>query len=65
VAFVCTFQHGKDAQRFYKAFIERLARFGLEVAKDKTRIKEFSHCKAKLKTKFDFLEFEFRWGVKR
>jgi len=25
----------------------------------------FSHCKAKAKTKFDFLGFEFRWGVNR
>jgi len=25
----------------------------------------FSHCKAKTKTKFDFLVFEFRWGVNR
>ena len=63
--FVCAFQHGKDAQRFYKALIERLARFGLEVAKDKTQIIEFSHCKARAKTKFDFLGFEFRWIVGR
>jgi RNA-directed DNA polymerase len=63
--FVCAFQHGKDAQRFYKALIERLARFGLEVAKDKTQVIEFSHCKARAKTKFDFLGFEFRWIVGR
>jgi RNA-directed DNA polymerase len=63
--FVCAFQHDKDAQRFYKALIQRLARFGLEVAEDKTRIIEFSHCKALAKTKFDFLGFEFRWIVGR
>jgi RNA-directed DNA polymerase len=63
--FVCAFQHDKDAQRFYKALIQRLARFGLEVAGDKTRIIEFSHCKALAKTKFDFLGFEFRWTVGR
>ena len=63
--FVCAFQHNKDAQRFYKALIQRLARFGLEVAEDKTRIIEFSHCKALAKTKFDFLGFEFRWIVGR
>jgi len=44
--FVCAFQHDKDAQRFYKALIQRLARFGLEVAEDKTQIIAFSHCKA-------------------
>ncbi|MDD5319502.1 MAG: group II intron reverse transcriptase/maturase [Methylococcales bacterium] len=63
--FVCAFQYEKDAQRFYQALIQRLARFGLEVAEDKTQIIEFSHCKARLKTKFDFLGFEFRWGVNR
>ena len=35
------------------------------MAEDKTRIIEFSHCKAQAKTKFDFLGFEFRWGVNR
>jgi len=63
--FVCAFQNGKDAQRFYQALIQRLASFGLEVAEDKTQIIEFSHCKARAKTKFDFLGFEFRWGVNR
>jgi RNA-directed DNA polymerase len=63
--FVCAFQHDKDAQRFYKTLIRRLARFGLEVAEDKTQIIAFSHCKAMVKTKFDFLGFEFRWCVGR
>lgn len=63
--FVCAFQNSKDAQRFYQALIQRLARYGLEVAEEKTQIIEFSHCKAKAKTKFDFLGFEFRWGVNR
>jgi len=62
---VCAFQYSKDAQRFYKALIQRLARFGLEVAEDKTQIIEFSHCKVGANTKFDFLGFEFRWGVNR
>jgi RNA-directed DNA polymerase len=55
----------KDSQRFYKVLIQRLDRFGLEVAKDKTQIMEFSHGKARAKTNFDFLGFEFRWGVNR
>jgi hypothetical protein len=45
--------------------IQRLARFSLEVAEDKTQLMAFSHCKAKAKTKYDFLGFEFRWGVNR
>ena len=59
--FVCLFQSAKDAERFYKALIQRLARLGLEVAEEKTQIIVFSHVKAKIK--FDFLGFEFRWGV--
>ena len=63
--FVCAFENSKDAERFYKALGQRLERFGLQVAEDKTRIIEFSHCKVRVKTKFDFLGFEFRWGVNR
>jgi group II intron reverse transcriptase/maturase len=63
--FVCAFQMREDAQRFYKVLKHRLARFGLEVAEEKTQIMEFSHCKALGKTKFDFLGFEFRWGLNR
>ena len=63
--FVCLFQNAKDAERFYKALIQRLARFGLEVAEEKTRIMVFSHVKVRSKTKFDFLGFEFRWCVNR
>ena len=63
--FVCAFQTAKDAKRFYEALSKRLACYGLQVAEDKTRIIEFSHCKARAKTKFDFLGFEFRWGVNR
>ncbi len=63
--FVCAFQNANDAKRFYEALSKRLACYGLQVAEDKTRIIEFSHCKARAKTTFDFLGFEFRWGVNR
>jgi group II intron reverse transcriptase/maturase len=63
--FVCAFQKSEDAQRFYKALGQRLARYGLEAAEDKTQIMEFSLWKPKAKTKFDFLGFEFRWGMTR
>lgn len=63
--FVCAFENAKDAERFYIALSQRLERFGLQVAEDKTRSIEFSHCKVRVKTKFDFLGFEFRWGVNR
>ncbi len=63
--FVCAFENAKDAQRFYDALRKRLGRYGLEVAEDKTQIMGFSHCKARSKTWFDFLGFEFRWSVNR
>ena len=56
--FVVLFQHEQDAQRFYKELVERLAKFGLEVAVDKTRIIPFGRFKGG-KDKFDFLGFEF------
>jgi hypothetical protein len=62
---VCAFQKSEDAQRFYKVLGQRLARYGLEVAEDKTRIIEFSLWNARARTKFDFLGFEFRWGLSR
>jgi RNA-directed DNA polymerase len=61
--FVCAFQNAKDAQRFYIALSQRLARFGLELAEDKTHIMDFSHCNVRAKAKFDFLGFEFQWYV--
>lgn len=39
--FVCCFQCREDALRFYKALGERLAKFKLELATDKTKIIEF------------------------
>ena len=38
---VCCFQYQEDAIRFYKALRERLAKFKLELAIDKTKIIEF------------------------
>ena len=36
--FVCLFQYENEAQRFYQLLIERLRKFGLEIAEDKSRI---------------------------
>jgi len=63
--FLCAFENAKDAERFYKSLGQRLECFGLQLAEDKTRMIEFSHCKVRVKTKFDFLGFEFFWGVNR
>ena len=44
---VVGFQHRTDAQRFWRAFRERLAKFGLELHPDKTRLIEFGRFAAR------------------
>ena len=63
--FVCCFQYESDAQMFYESLKERLAKFKLEVAEDKTKILPFgryavNECKGMGQNKpptFDFLGF--------
>jgi RNA-directed DNA polymerase len=62
---VVGFQHRADAVRFLEEFKERLAKFGLELHPDKTRLIEFGRYAARTKTrvaklpeeKFDFLGY--------
>ena len=64
--FVCAFQFKKDADQFYRAQLpQRMARFSLELAPEKTRLLCFSRLKIHKGEKFDFLGFEFRWGRNR
>jgi RNA-directed DNA polymerase len=63
--FVCAFENEEDAQRFYKALSERMRKFNLELAADKTQIIPFSANRALGNSSFDFLGFEFRWGKDR
>lgn len=63
--FVCAFEYEQDAQRFYEALEIRLKSLGLELAADKTKIIKFSRCQIKNGLSFDFLGFEFRWGLSR
>src|SRR5258708_15455275 len=62
--FVCGFGREEEAQRFYNELEERLRKFGLELAPDKTRVIPFSRYR-RGETSFDFLGFEFRWGSDR
>ena len=59
--FVCAFERKEDAEGFYEDLGERLAKFGLEVAADKTRILRFSRFDLQGSGRFEFLGFEFRW----
>lgn len=54
--FICMFQYEKEAQKFYKLLIERLRKFNLEIAEDKSRILPFGRYKG-TKESFDFLGF--------
>jgi group II intron reverse transcriptase/maturase len=60
--FVCAFELESDAKRFYDALPQRLAKFGLEVAPEKTHILRFD---GRSKQRFAFLGFEFYWGKSR
>jgi RNA-directed DNA polymerase len=61
--FVCAFERKEEAQWFYGALGERLQKFGLTLSADKTRVIAFDKQKDAGKTSFDFLGFEFRWGL--
>lgn len=62
--FVILFQHKDDAEKMYKALPERMGKFGLELAMDKTKVLQFGRF-AKQNSKdgktetFDFLGFTF------
>lgn len=58
--FVCCFEQVSDAQRFYDVLPKRLAKFGLEVAEDKTQLHQFHKGS---KHRFSFLGFEYYWGA--
>jgi len=63
--FVCAFELDADAERFYSVLGDRLAKFGLEVAAEKTNLIRFSPENWKASGAFEFLGFEFRWGLGR
>ena len=57
--FVCCFQYEEDARNFYEALKERLAKFGLEISEDKSKIIKFGRFAGDDAGKFDFLGFTF------
>ena len=67
---MCGFEHKQEAERFLKAFEERLARFGLELHAEKTRLIEFGRYAQKNRAQrgegepetFTFLGFTHRCG---
>lgn len=63
--FVCAFDYRHEAEAFVRALGERLAKFGLELAPDKTRSLRFGRGGREYNGRFDFLGFEFSWGKSR
>jgi RNA-directed DNA polymerase len=63
--FVVCFAYRWEAQAFEKALNERLAKFGLQVAPDKTRTLRFGSNGGQYNGRFDFLGFEFYWEADR
>lgn len=61
--FVCCFEKEEDARMFYAELKDRLNKFDLELAEDKSRIIPFGNNDSK--EKFDFLGFTHVNGVNR
>ena len=63
--FVACFEYRHEAEAFEKALKGRLAKFGLEVAADKTKTLRFGYNGGPHNGRFDFLGFEFYWEPDR
>lgn len=62
---VFCFQYESEARKFYEALKLRLAKFGLEISEDKTKIGKFGRYAGGEAEKFDFLGFTFITGKTR
>jgi len=58
---VCAFHTKRTRSGFYRALPERLGKFALEVAPEKTVFLRFSRFHPTMKRRFTFLGFEFFW----
>ena len=59
---VFAFQWREEAEAFLEAVRKRLAKFGLELSEEKSRIVRFSRFQlGRSSERFEFLGFEFRW----
>ncbi len=63
--FIAAFRYGRDADGFHAALGGRLEKFGLHLSEEKTRIIKFTRFRKESRARFDFLGFEFCWGVDR
>lgn len=63
--FVAAFRFHANAKRFYRMLGERLAKFGLKLAKEKSGVLRFNRFDKERSKTFVFLGYEFRWIVTR
>jgi RNA-directed DNA polymerase len=63
--FIAAFSRRYEAEAFARELKERLAKFGLELAADKTKTLRFGHNGGQHNGRFDFLGFEFYWEPDR
>jgi group II intron reverse transcriptase/maturase len=63
--FVCCFENQEEAEKFYVELKERLAKFNLELAEDKTKIIKFGKNANGANESFDFLGFTHKDSIGR
>jgi RNA-directed DNA polymerase len=63
--YICCFQYHRDLQKLRRTIDERLAKFNLELSKEKTRVIEFTRFETENSDSFTFLGFEYRWELSR
>lgn len=61
---VC-FERKDDAEAYLRALPERLAKFGLQLAGEKSALVKFNRWEGESSGKFTFLGFDFYWGKSR
>ena len=61
---VC-FERKDDAEAYLRALPERLAKFGLQLADEKSALVKFNRWEGESSGKFTFLGFDFYWGKSR
>jgi len=59
--FICAFQYRDDAEQFYRELPDRLSKFNLAVAPEKTKMIRFSRFHPGMQSRLVFLGFETYW----
>ena len=62
---VVCFEKKSDAEAYLRALHDRLAKFGLQLATEKSALVKFNRWEGKSSGKFTFLGFDFFWGKSR